>query len=69
MHTNTYLVQRLSFLLNFFGIVGIAGTIVSVLGLLSCKERNEKGRHAAILGIVIGGFSIIYGVISILQLA
>lgn len=61
-------ISGISLLLNFWGIVGIAGTIVSVLGLQSCKQKNENGKALAIIGIVIGVYSIFYGLFAILSL-
>lgn len=61
-------ISGISLLLNFWGIVGIAGTIVSTLGLLQCKRRRERGKTLAIVGIVVGGYSIIYGVVMLLSL-
>lgn len=61
-------VSGISLLLNFYGLVGIAGTVLSVLGLISCKERNERGRNLAVIGIVIGAISILYGLIVIISL-
>ena len=64
-----FVISCISLLLNFWGIVGIVGTIVSVLGLTSCKQKNENGKALAIIGIVIGVFSIFYALIMILSLA
>lgn len=61
-------ISCISLLLNFGGLVGIAGTVVSVIGLNSCKQKNENGKALAIIGIVIGVFSILYGLIAILSL-
>lgn len=61
-------ISGISLLLNFWGIVGIAGTIVSVIGLINCNQKNKNGKIFAIIGIIIGGWSIIYGVISLLSL-
>lgn len=61
-------ISGISLLLSFFGLVGIAGTIVSVIGLTSCKRKNENGKACAIVGIVIGVFSILYALIAILGL-
>ena len=61
-------ISGISLLLNFWGLVGIAGTIISVLGLIGCEKKNENGKPLAIIGIAIGVFSIIYGVIGILSL-
>ena len=61
-------ISGISLLLNFWGLVGIAGTIVSVIGLTSCTRKNENGKTLAIIGIVIGVFSILYGFIYILSI-
>lgn len=64
-----FVVSIISLLINFWGIVGIAATVLSVLGLMGCKQKNQKGKGLAIAGIVIGGISIIWGAISLLALA
>jgi len=61
-------ISCISLLLNFWGLVGIAGTIVSVVGLSSCNQKNENGKALAIIGIIIGVFSIFYGLFAILSL-
>lgn len=61
-------ISAISLLLNFFGLVGIAGTIVSTIGLMNCKKNNENGKAHAIIGICIGVFSIFYGVYALLSL-
>lgn len=62
------IVSGISLLLNFWGIVGIAGMILSVLGMIDCTRKGEKGKGLAIVGIAIGVYSIIYGVIAILAM-
>ncbi len=37
-------ISGISLLINFWGLVGIAGTIVSVYGLISCEQKNENGK-------------------------
>ena len=37
-----------------FGLHGIVGLILSIVGLCQCNKRSEKGRGLAIAGIVIG---------------
>ena len=61
-------ISGISLLLNFWGIVGIAGTIVSVIGLINCQKKKESGKILAIIGIVIGVYSIFYGVYALLTL-
>lgn len=60
-------ISGISLLLNFWGLVGIAGTIVSVIGLSSCKQKNENGKALAIIGIIIGAYSILYGLFAIMM--
>jgi len=59
-------ISGISLLLNFWGIVGIVGTIISVVGLSHCKQKNENGKAFAIIGIVIGVFSILYAMFSLI---
>ena len=61
-------ISCISLLLNFWGLVGIAGTIVSTLGLTSCQQKNENGKALAIVGIIIGAYSILYAVDVLLSL-
>lgn len=63
-----FVVALISLLLNFWGIVGIAATIISVLGLQQAKSTGQKGVGLASAGIGIGGCSILFGVISLLSL-
>ena len=37
-----------------FGLPGIVGLFLSIVGLCQCNKRSEKGRGLAIAGIVIG---------------
>ncbi|MGM9900026.1 MAG: zinc-ribbon domain-containing protein [Bacilli bacterium] len=53
-------ISCISLFINFWGLVGIAGTIVSAIGLSSCCKKRERGKTLAIIGIVIGVVSIIY---------
>ncbi len=63
-----FVVSCISLILNFWGLVGIAGTIVSVIGLTNCTHRNENGKALAVIGIIIGVLSILYGFISLFSL-
>ena len=64
-----FVISCISLLLNFWGIVGIAGTIVSVIGVIKCGENGERGKALAIVGIVIGVISIIYAWVIIASLS
>lgn len=61
-------ISCISLFINFWGLVGIAGTIVSIIGLSSCWKKRERGNTLAIIGIVIGVFSIFYGLLVIINL-
>lgn len=57
-----FVVSLSSLLINLFGIVGAVGTILSSIGLAKLKKNNEKGFGLALTGIIVGAFSIIYGI-------
>lgn len=65
MCTIGLVVSCISLFLNLWGFVGLAGTILSIIGLISRSKRNERGKAQAIVGIVIGVCSIIYAFIII----
>ena len=60
-----FVISLISLLLNFLGLVGIAAVIVSVLGLIKVDAYNGHGKSMSIVGIVIGGISILYGFLTI----
>ncbi len=65
MKTNSFalagfIVSVSSLFLNFWGIVGIIGLVLSSVGISQIKVSNEKGIGMAISGIIIGVFSILY---------
>lgn len=53
-------ISGISLFINFWGIVGIAGIIVSVIGLINCNQTNRNAKTLAIIGIVIGAISVLY---------
>ena len=54
-----------SLLINLWGLVGIAALVLSIIGFYQIGETNEKGKGFAVAGIIIGGFSILYGLAAI----
>lgn len=60
-------VSGISLFINFFGLVGITGIILSVIGLNQCKKMNENGKMLAVVGIILGAFSTFYGFIALLS--
>lgn len=63
-----FVVSLCSLLINFGGLVGLTGTILSAVGLAQVKQKNS-GKGLAIAGLIIGIFSIIYGIYSIIKAA
>lgn len=59
----------ISLFLNFWGIVGLVATILSAVGLSQIRKTNAKGKGLAIVGLILGIFSILYGVFVIIQIA
>ncbi len=60
-----FVVSLVSLLINFAGIVGLTGTILSAVGLSQINSRGEKGKGMAIAGLIIGIIGIVWGIISI----
>ena len=58
-----FVISLISLFLNFFGLVGIAAVITSVIGLNKINTSYENGKALAIIGIVIGAASVLYGFI------
>ncbi|GMO28786.1 MAG: hypothetical protein Ta2B_09720 [Termitinemataceae bacterium] len=52
----------ISLLLNFWGIVGIIACIFSGIGLGKFNSKTENNKWMAILGILLGIYSIIYAI-------
>ena len=63
-----FVVSLCSLIINFAGIVGLVGTILSAVGLAQVKTKNS-GKGIAIAGLIIGIFSILYGIYSVFQAA
>ena len=58
-------VSGASLVINLYGLVGVLGIILSIIGLISCKKNNESGQILAIIGIVIGVLSVAFAFIII----
>ena len=63
-----FVVSIISLLINFWGIIGIAATILSVLGYINSSKNGQKGKGLALAGIIIGAISILWGCIALLVL-
>ncbi len=63
-----FVVSICSLFINFGGIVGLIGTILSAVGLSKVKSTG-KGKGFAIAGLIMGIISIIYGIYSIFNAA
>lgn len=56
-----FILGCVSFLINFWGIVGIVALVFSIVGLIQINNTNEKGKGLAIAGTILGGIGVIYG--------
>ena len=59
-------ISLISLVFNYFGLVGLGGIIVSVIGLVLCSRRKENGRIMGVLGVFFGAFSVIVAVIAMM---
>ena len=50
----------ISLLVNPYGIFAITGIILSIIGLVNSRKRNENGQIFAVLGIAIGAVVLIF---------
>ena len=51
-----------------FHVVGVVGTIISIVGLVQIVKRRQKGKAFAITGIVLGSISTILCFIQIIAI-
>lgn len=63
-----FMISVFSLLFNLFGIVGAVGAIVSGVSLKKIKASGEKGKVLAYVGIIVGIYSVIYGIIQTINL-
>lgn len=63
-----FITSIISLFLNFWGIVGIVGVVLSSVGLAQINSKKECGSGLAISGIMIGVFSILYAFYIIVSL-
>lgn len=49
------------FLFNELCLFSLAGLIVSIIGLVQAKKRNENWRGFGLAGIIIGGVAVLIG--------
>ena len=63
-----FVVSLCSLIINFAGLVGATGAILSSVGLAQLKKKNETGFGLALTGIIVGGFSVIYGIFTLINL-
>ncbi len=59
-------ISLISLFFNYFGLVGLGGTIVSVIGLVLCSRRQENGRILGVIGVLFGVTSIVTAVLAML---
>ena len=60
-------ISAISLFFNYFGLVGLGGIIVSVIGIVLCGRRKENGRILGVLGVFLGAFSLIYAIMAMVR--
>lgn len=59
-----FILGIVSWILSFFGIVGILAIVFSSLGLSNLPKCNNKGKAFSIIGLIMGICSVVYAVIT-----
>lgn len=59
-------ISLISLVFNYFGLVGLGGIIVSVIGLVQCNRKRENGRIMGVLGVFFGAVAVITAVLAML---
>lgn len=59
-----FVVSIASLFVNFFGLVGVVGLVLSAIGKSQINRDGTGGGKLATAGIVIGILSVVYGLIS-----
>ncbi len=62
-------VSCVSLLYNFFGLMGIAGVILSVIGYRQIQKNGERGKPLALIGIILGGVSTLLTLIALVYMS
>ena len=57
-----FIVSLASLLINLWGIVGLTGMILSIVGLTQINKNGHKGKGLAITGIVVGAIGVVYAI-------
>ena len=55
-----FILGCVSFIINFWGIVGIVVLVFSIVGFTQTKNNDRTGKGFAIAGMILGSISIIY---------
>ena len=61
-----FILGCVSLLINFWGIIGIAALIFSIVGLTQIKNNGGGGKGLAAAGIILGAVGVIYGFVMII---
>lgn len=57
------IVSLISLMMNLFGLVGAAGLVLSIAGIIRCSKNGTKGKAMAVIGIAVGGISVLFGIL------
>lgn len=59
-------ISVLSLFISLWGLMGVAGVILSKIAKDECEKTGERGREFAIAGLALGAVTIAVGVISLI---
>lgn len=63
-----FVVAMVSLFINFWGIVGLTGLILSIAGVATFDANKQTCKGLGIAGIVIGAISVVWGLFTLLVL-
>lgn len=63
-----FILGCVSFLINFWGIVGMVALVFSIVGFTQINNNGESGKGFAIAGMILGAIGVIYGFVVLVVL-
>ncbi len=63
-----FIFSLVSLLLSLFGLIPVAGFVLSIIGLVQATRRKEKLKGLGIAGIAISSITLIYAIYNLIAL-
>ena len=64
-----FILGCVSFLINFWGIVGMVALVFSIVGFTQIKNNGGRGKGFAIAGMILGAIGVVYGFVVLIALS